>query len=63
MQKIAIMGAGSLGTILGAYLNKSRPVDLIDVNKEHVDAINKNGAKVIEAWVSFHWFRLRARTF
>lgn len=48
MKRIAIMGVGSLGTILGAYISKSgRQIDLIDVNKEHVDALNKNGAKVI----------------
>lgn len=47
MEKIAIMGAGSLGTILGAYIAQHRQIDLIDVNKEHVDALNKNGAKVI----------------
>ena len=46
MNRIAIMGAGSLGTILGAYISRSRPVDLIDVNKEHVHALNEKGAKV-----------------
>ena len=46
-QRIAIMGAGSLGTILGAHIAKNRQVDLIDANKAHVDALNKNGAKVI----------------
>ncbi|MBW8384166.1 MAG: ketopantoate reductase family protein, partial [Youngiibacter sp.] len=46
--RIAIMGAGSLGTILGAYITRSgREIDLIDVNVEHVDALNNNGAKVI----------------
>ena len=48
MDRIAIMGTGSLGTILGAYIAKSgRQVDLIDANKAHVDALNKNGARVI----------------
>lgn len=47
MEKIAIMGAGSLGTILGAYLSRAGlPVTLVDAWKEHVDALNKNGAKV-----------------
>ena len=46
--KIAIYGAGSIGTILGAYLTKAgQNVDLITRNKEHVDAMNQNGAKVI----------------
>ncbi|SMC42283.1 ketopantoate reductase family protein [Papillibacter cinnamivorans] len=46
--RVAIMGVGSLGTILGAYISKAgRQIDLIDVNKEHVDALNKRGATVI----------------
>ena len=46
--KIAIYGAGSLGTVLGAYLSKSGvSVDLITRNKEHVEALNRDGAKII----------------
>jgi 2-dehydropantoate 2-reductase len=46
--KIAILGVGSLGTILGAFIQKGgTDIDLIDVNKEHVDALNKNGATVV----------------
>ena len=46
--KIAIYGAGSLGTILGAYIAKSNVnVDLINRNVEHVHALNQDGAKVI----------------
>ena len=38
---IAIYGAGSLGTIMGAYLSETYPVvDLIDTNKEHVTQLN-----------------------
>ncbi|MCG3421198.1 ketopantoate reductase family protein [Oceanobacillus jordanicus] len=45
--RIAIMGAGSLGTIIGAYLSKrNETVELIDVNKEHVDALNYSGATI-----------------
>ena len=47
LNRIAIMGAGSLGTILGAFIAQNRQVDLIDANKAHVDALNANGAKVI----------------
>ncbi|MBP2242046.1 2-dehydropantoate 2-reductase [Cytobacillus eiseniae] len=47
MNKIAILGAGSLGTIIGAYLSKgNQEVVLIDVNEEHVNALNETGAKV-----------------
>ncbi|HHZ03049.1 MAG TPA: ketopantoate reductase family protein [Tissierellia bacterium] len=46
--RIAIMGAGSLGTILGAYISKAGyAIDLIDPYKEHVDALNKEGARII----------------
>jgi 2-dehydropantoate 2-reductase len=46
--KLAIMGAGSLGTIVGARLSQAGyDVDLIDVNTAHVKAMNEKGAKVI----------------
>ena len=45
--RIAIYGAGSLGTILGAYINRAGiQIDLINRNKSHVEALNANGAKV-----------------
>lgn len=46
-ERIAIMGTGSLGTILGAFIAQKRQIDLIDVNKAHVDAMNEKGAQVI----------------
>ena len=47
LNRIAIMGTGSLGTILGAYITKGgRDIDLIDVNEAHVNALNQNGATV-----------------
>ncbi|MGE5372424.1 MAG: ketopantoate reductase family protein [Solirubrobacterales bacterium] len=43
----AIMGAGSLGTILGALLTKNGyDVDLIDVWEDHVQALNQDGATI-----------------
>ena len=46
--RIAIYGAGSLGTILGAYLAKAgKDVELITRNKAHVEALNRDGAKVV----------------
>ena len=45
-ERIAIMGAGSLGTILGAYIAQNRQIDLIDTNASHVEALNQNGARV-----------------
>lgn len=47
-KKIAIYGAGSLGTILGAYITKNNvSVDLINRNRNHIKALKENGAKVI----------------
>ena len=45
--RMAIMGAGSLGTIIGALITAGgQEVDLIDINEEHVDALNHSGAKI-----------------
>ncbi len=46
--RIALVGAGSLGLVLGAYISKSgRQIDLIDSDQAHVDALNLNGARII----------------
>lgn len=45
--KIAIYGAGSLGTILGAYISRAGvSIDLINRNQAHVEALQTSGAKV-----------------
>ena len=45
--RTAIYGAGSLGTILGAYISKAgRSIDLINRNKAHVEALKTDGAQV-----------------
>lgn len=45
--KACIYGAGSLGTVLGAYITKNGgDIDLINRNKAHVEALKKNGAKI-----------------
>ena len=45
--RCAIYGAGSLGTVLGAYMTKNgQAVDLVNRNKAHVEALRKNGATV-----------------
>ena len=45
--RTAIYGAGSLGTVLGAYLTQNGvAVDLINRNKAHVAALKANGARV-----------------
>ena len=43
----AIYGAGSLGTVLGAYITQNGgQVDLINRNRAHVDALQANGARI-----------------
>lgn len=45
--RIAVFGAGSIGTIVGAYLAAGgQDVDLITRNRAHVDAMNRHGARV-----------------
>ena len=45
--KYAIYGAGSLGTVLGAYLSRAQvPVELVNHNQAHVQALNRDGAAV-----------------
>ena len=46
--RVAIYGAGSLGTILGAFITKAGVnVELINRNKAHVEALKSKGAQVI----------------
>jgi 2-dehydropantoate 2-reductase len=47
--RIAVLGAGSLGTIIGAFIanDGDQTVELIDVNEAHVDELNKSGAKIV----------------
>ena len=45
--KVAVLGAGAMGCLFGGLLaEKGLDVALIDVWKEHVEAINKNGLKM-----------------
>ena len=52
--RIAIYGAGSLGTILGAFISKAGvPIELINRNKAHVEALKAKGAQVVGT-INFH---------
>ncbi len=47
MSRYAIYGAGSLGTVLGAYITKNGgKIDLINRNKAPVEALNTKGATI-----------------
>ena len=47
--RIAILGCGAMGTVLGAYLNKNGcPVDMIEAYEDHVNALNEHGAHIVD---------------
>ena len=47
--KIAIIGAGAMGSLYGGYLSgKEEEVILYDINREHIDAIRQNGLIIEE---------------
>ncbi len=47
MEKYAIYGAGSLGTVLGAYMTKNGvDIELVNRNRAHVEALRKSGAHI-----------------
>mgnify|MGYP003484063730 FL=1 len=47
-KRYCIYGAGSLGTVLGAYITKNGgKIDLINRNKAHVAALQEKGARII----------------
>jgi len=46
--KISVLGAGAMGCLFAGYLSKKNDVTLIDSYLPQVDAINKNGVKLIE---------------
>lgn len=48
--KIAVIGAGAMGSLYGGYLSKAgQEVYLVDVWQEHVDQINRHGLAIEEA--------------
>ena len=56
--RTAIYGAGSLGTVMGAYLTRAgAEIDLVNRNKAHVEALRKSGARItgtVEMTVPVH---------
>lgn len=46
--RVAIYGAGSLGTILGAFISREgEKIELINRNKSHVAALQSGGAQIV----------------
>ncbi|WP_377520077.1 ketopantoate reductase family protein [Priestia megaterium] len=45
--RVAVVGSGALGTIIGALITAGgQEIDLIDINEKHVKTLNKSGAKI-----------------
>ena len=45
--KVAIYGAGAMGTVLGAYISKAGyEIDLVSRNISHIEGLKKHGAKI-----------------
>ncbi|MEQ8156628.1 MAG: 2-dehydropantoate 2-reductase [Clostridiaceae bacterium] len=46
--RIAVIGAGAMGGLYGAYLSRNNEVYMIDVNEKTVESINNNGLIIYE---------------
>ncbi len=46
--KIAVLGAGAMGMLIGGFLSRKHDVYLIDVDVNRADYINKNGVTIVE---------------
>ncbi|MDD2215647.1 MAG: 2-dehydropantoate 2-reductase [Eubacteriales bacterium] len=60
--KIAIVGAGAMGCLYGAKLSliPENQVFLVDVRKDHIDAINENGLLMEEEGIPITYNRVKA---
>ena len=50
--KIVVIGAGAMGSIYGGHLSLNNEVFLVDINKDNVAQINKDGVKIDEDGVT-----------
>ncbi len=55
--KIAVLGAGAMGMLIGGMLSRANDVTLIDINSELIDKINKDGIIINEKDNTFHIVR------
>lgn len=66
--KIAVIGAGAMGCLYGAYLSEAgHEVWLVDIQKDHVDAIRSRGLVMEESdgsggWTERRFSKVRATT-
>ena len=48
MMRITIIGAGAMGSLFGGLLSSVAEVGLVDLWREHVDAIRRDGLRLVE---------------
>ena len=58
--KIAVLGAGAMGSLYGAKLSHTQDVTMVDVNETLIDHINQNGIVVQEADGTEETYTLKA---
>ena len=58
--KIAVLGAGAMGSLFACYLSVNNEVFLIDHKIEKIDKINKDGIELIENDNSRHFYNIPA---
>ena len=58
--KIAVLGAGAMGSLYGAKLSRTQDVTMVDVNETLIDHINQNGIVMQEADGTEETYNLKA---
>ena len=48
--RIAILGAGAMGSLFGGYLSRHNDVWLVETDQKKVDKINLDGIRIREEW-------------
>ena len=48
IMRIAVLGAGAMGSLYGAYLSRNNEVHMIDVNNRVVESIKQKGLIILE---------------
>ncbi len=46
--KVAVLGAGAMGSLFGGYLSRGNEVTVVDLSKSIVEAVNREGVRIKE---------------
>ncbi len=61
--RILVLGAGAIGSSVGGFMAKAgHTVTLVSQQKDHVDAVNRNGLRITGIWGNHHVTGLTALT-